>query len=217
MDKVLIVIGAGPGSGLAVARRFAREGFHPVLLGRSQGDMDDLVARLAAEGISAEGAPVDLLDPEHVRQAVAAVGERHGRIDVLHFNPSMWRDRDVLRLTVAELLEDVTFGAGALLPALQAARPHLLTGSRILVTGSMAADSPATAAPSLGVQKAAVRTLATAIDRTLAPEGIRAVTVQVNGALADEGPFSPAAVAEALWAAAARSDEDWTSYVGHDG
>ncbi|WP_110205564.1 SDR family oxidoreductase [Nocardioides daejeonensis] len=215
--KVLIVIGAGPGSGLAVARRFASEGFRPALLGRSQESMDELCEALAGEGVEAYAAPIDLLDADDVRHSVAAVGERFGRIDVLHFNPSVWRDRGVLELTVPELLEDVTFGAGALLPAVQAAHPFLRRGSRILVTGSMAADAPAVAAPSLGIQKAAVRTLATALDKTLEPEGIRAVTMQVNGALAKEGPFAPVAVADALWAASDRPDEEWSSYVPLNG
>ncbi len=136
---------------------------------------------------------------------------------MLHFNPSRWRDKDVLELSVEELLEDVAFGAGALLPAVQAARPHLQPNARILVTGSMAADEPAVAAPSLGVQKAAVRTLTHAFDKTLRAAGVRAVLVQVNGALAQEGPFSPAAVAEALWAAAHRDEARWTAFVPHDG
>lgn len=216
-DKVLVVIGAGPGVGLAVARRFGREGFRAVLLGRDQEQIDALVAELADEGVPADGTPVALNDASDVRRTVAAAGERHGRIDVLHFNPSAWRERTVLELTVDELLEDLAFGAGALLPAVQAARPFQQQGARVVVTGSMAADDPAVAAPSLGAQKAAVRTLTHAVDKTLRDDGIRAVLVQVNGALAAEGPFAPAAVADALWQAADRPEEDWTAFVTYAG
>jgi NAD(P)-dependent dehydrogenase (short-subunit alcohol dehydrogenase family) len=147
---------------------------------------------------------------------VSGIGERHGRIDVLHFNPSAWREKDPLHLTVPELLEDVTLGAGALLPAVQAAHRYFPDGARILVTGSAAADKPSKAAASLGVQKAAVRNLVTSLDATLAPEQ-RAVAVQVNGVLGKEGPFSPPPIAEAMWRAVSRADDEWTPHVPYDG
>ncbi len=214
---VYVVLGAGPGLGLAVARRFAREGYVAVLATRTAEEAEPLAAALREEGFAAEGVGVDLTDPDDVTAVVRGVGERHGRIDVLHFNPSAWREKDPLHLTVAELLEDVTLGAGALLPAVQAARPFLSEGGRVLVTGSAAADRPWAGAASLGVQKAAVRNLVTSLDATLAPDGIRVVAVQINGVLAKEGPFSPPPIADAMWAAVGRDDADWTPQVAYDG
>ncbi|TCJ29932.1 SDR family NAD(P)-dependent oxidoreductase [Nocardioides jejuensis] len=214
---VYIVLGAGPGLGLSTARRFAEAGHRVVLLGQSVERAQPLADQLVAEGYAADVDAVDLLDEADVRRAVAAAGERHGRIDVLHFNPSAWRERTVLELTVAELLEDVAFGAGALLPALQAAAPVMPAGGRVLVTGSAAADTPWSGAPTLGVQKAAVRNLVTSIDATMKERGVRAVAMQVNGMLAKEGPFGPDAVAAALFAAATRPDEGWTAHVSYNG
>lgn len=202
---VLLVLGAGPGVGLATADRFAREGYVAVLAARSPERLETRHEKVR----------LDVTDESQVREIVDAIGARFGRIDVLHFNPSAFRMADPLHLTVPELLADLTLGAAALLPAVQAARRHMPKGGRILVTGSAAADKPWHEATSLGVQKAAVRNLVTSLDATLAPEEIRAVAVQVNGVLADEGPFSPAEVAEALHAAAIRGDEDWTAHVDH--
>jgi NAD(P)-dependent dehydrogenase (short-subunit alcohol dehydrogenase family) len=216
-SPVYVVLGAGPGLGLAVARRFAREGYVAVLATRTAADAEPLVAALEADGHVAEGVGVDLTDPADVSAVVAGVGERHGRIDVLHFNPSAWREKDPLHLTVPELLEDVTLGAGALLPAVQAARPFLSSGARVLATGSVAADKPSAAAASLGVQKAAVRNLVNSLDKTLSPDGIRAVAVQINGVLGREGAFSPPPIADAMWAAVSRSDAEWSPLVQYDG
>ncbi len=214
---VYVVLGAGPGLGLGVARRFAEEGYVAVLATRTVTDAEPLAATLDAEGHRAQGVGVDLTDPESVTAVVTAIGDEHGRIDVLHFNPSAWREKDPLHLTVPELLEDVALGAGALLPAVQAARPFMSSGARVLVTGSAAADKPSAAAASLGVQKAAVRNLVTSLDATLAPDGIRAVAVQINGVLGREGAFSPPPIAAAMWAAVSRSDEDWSPHVPYDG
>jgi NAD(P)-dependent dehydrogenase (short-subunit alcohol dehydrogenase family) len=179
--------------------------------------MEPIAETLRGEGHSAEGGAIDLLDASSVATAIGDIGERRGRIDVLHFNPSMWREKSPLTLTSEELLEDVMFGAAALLPALQAARPYMSDGARILVTGSMAADKPAAWAASLGVQKAAVRNLVTSIDNALKADGIRAVAVQINGALAREGAFSPIPIAEAMWQAVSRPDAEWTAQVSYDG
>lgn len=216
-QPVYVVLGAGPGLGLAVARRFAAEGYVAVLATRTETDAEPLAAALRDEGHQAQGVGIDLTDPVDITGVVAGIGTRYGRIDVLHFNPSAWREKDPLHLTVPELLEDVTLGAGALLPAVQAARPYLPSGARVLVTGSAAADKPSPAAASLGVQKAAVRNLVTSLDATLAPDGIRAVAVQINGVLGREGPFSPRPIADAMWAAVSRADDDWTPQVPYDG
>ena len=216
-SPVYVVLGAGPGLGLSAARRFAQEGYDVVLVGQTAEQMQPLADQLVAEGHSAEGAGVELTDPADVTQLVTGIGERHGRIDVLHFNPSAFRQVDALHLTVEQLFEDLGVGVAPLLPAVQAARPFMRAGSRVLVTGSAAADTPWHEAPSLGMQKAAVRNLVTSLDATLAHNGIRAVAVQINGVLAKEGPFVPPLIADAMWAAVTRPDEDWTPHIPYNG
>ncbi|MFI7003259.1 SDR family NAD(P)-dependent oxidoreductase [Nocardia sp. NPDC050175] len=213
---VLLVLGAGPGVGLAVARLFADDGYAVFLAARLPEEAEPLAAQLRGEGFDAEGVGVDLSDPADIARVVTAVGEQHGRIDVLHFNPSMFRQSDPLQLSVPELIEDFTIGAAALLPAVQSALPFFAEGARVLVTGSAAADKPWNQAASLGVQKAAVRNLVTSLDTTLAPKGFRAVAVQINGVLG-EGAFTRELVAEALHAAAVRPLDDWTPHVSYDG
>jgi NAD(P)-dependent dehydrogenase (short-subunit alcohol dehydrogenase family) len=160
---------------------------------------------------------VELTDADDVTRLITAIGERCGRIDVLHFNPSAFRQVDALHLTTAQLFEDLAVGVAPVLPAVQAAKPFMPPGARLLVTGSQAADTPWHEAPSLGMQKAALRNLVTSIDKTLEPDGIRAVAVQVNGVLSREGAFTPDLIAEAMYDAVTRSDDSWTAHVMYDG
>lgn len=213
---VVVVVGAGPGVSGSVARAFARQGYDVALLGRSEDVLADLVATLP-EGTRAEVAAADVTDVEATTTAITAMATSLGRVDVLHFNPSAFRQRDPLSLTVPELLEDVALGVGALLTALQAARPFMSRGGRVTVTGSMAADKPWHEAASLGVQKAGVRNLVLSIDAALAPESIRAVSVTVRGTLAKDGPFSPDRVADAIVAAAHQDDEFWQAEIPYSG
>jgi NAD(P)-dependent dehydrogenase (short-subunit alcohol dehydrogenase family) len=217
---VLLVVGAGPGLGAAVARRFGREGWAVELLARSRDVLARLAADLQAEGVDAAWTAVDIADDAALARAVAEVADRRGRIDVLHFNPSVFRHTDPLHLTAQELLADLHVGAAALLTAVQAARPAFATGSRVTVTGSMAADHPWHEACSLGAQKAALRNLVLSLDRALSSDGVRASSLTVNGTLAPDSPdspFSPERVADALYDAACTPDERWQAEIAYDG
>ena len=72
-------------------------------------------------------------------------------------------------------------------------------------------------AASLGVQKAGLRNLVHSLDATLAPDGIRAVSVTVRGTLGRDGPFTPDRVADAIWHAAHQDESDWRTEVAYSG
>src|SRR5512144_2211434 len=165
-NPVIVVVGAGPGVSASVARRFAADGYDVRLVGIDEAQVEELAEELRDGGVDVATAAVDVTDVEAGTAAITRLGDYFGRIDVLHFNPSAFRQQDPLHLTVAELLEDVALGVGALLTAVQAARPFMGAGGRVTVTGSMAADQPWNEAASLGVQKAGVRNLVRSLDTT---------------------------------------------------
>ena len=216
-SPVIVVVGAGPGVSGSLARRFARDGYDVGLLGIDRTGLDALADELRDGGVEVVVEVVDITDVMACTAAVAGVGEHFGRIDVLHFNPSAFRQQDPLHLSVPALLEDVALGVGALLTAVQAARPFMQRGGRVTATGSMAADKPWNEAASLGVQKAGLRNLVQSLDTTLAPDGIRAVSVTVRGTLSREGAFTPDRVAEAIHAAASQDETDWRTEVPYSG
>jgi NAD(P)-dependent dehydrogenase (short-subunit alcohol dehydrogenase family) len=214
---VILVVGAGPGVSGSVARRFARDGHDVGLLGVDEDVLRDLGADLQELGASTSWRIADLTDHAAATRAVRELVGELGRVDVLHFNPSAFREQDPLELSVPDLLADVTLGVGALLTVLQAARPAMEPGARVTATGSMAADEPWHRAASLGVQKAGLRNLVRSIDATLEPDGIRAVSVTVRGSLGTDGPFTPDRVAEAIHAAAHQDAGHWRTEIPYEG
>jgi NAD(P)-dependent dehydrogenase (short-subunit alcohol dehydrogenase family) len=217
MARKVLIAGAGPGVSGSLARLFAAEGGALALLGVDPDVLAALADEVTEAGGSAETALVDLTDDAATRSTVTAMGARLGGLDVVHFNPSAFREKDPLELTVDELLADVRLGVGALLPVVQAARPFLGPGGRVSVTGSMAADKPWNRTASLGVQKAGIRNLVHSLDTTLKDDGIRAVSVTVRGTLAAEGAFTPDRVAAALVAAIEQDEADWRTEVPYAG
>lgn len=216
-NKVLVVVGAGPGVGASVARRFGREGYDVALVARSADTLERLGTELQGAGVTTGWTPLDITDADALTAAIERFAQHLGHIDALHFNPSVFRAADPLHLTATELLADLHVGVGALLTAVQAARSAMPSGARITVTGSMAADRPSHQACSLGVQKAGLRNLVLSLDKTLAPEGIRAMSLTVKGTLAADTAFSPERVADAIYAAAATPDERWRAEVEYSG
>ena len=60
--KVMAIVGAGPGLGLSLARRFGREDHRVALLARNRARLEQHVAALGGEGVDAAAHPADVLD-----------------------------------------------------------------------------------------------------------------------------------------------------------
>ena len=198
---VLLLVGAGPGLGLSIAARFGRAGYDVALIGRTTETVETIGIRLQGEGITAGWSAVDMTDEAAFAEAVSRFGRHAGHIDHLHFNPSALTEKDPLTLSVGQLLADLHLGVASVLTAVQSARPFLSEGARITATGSVAADRPWAGAASLGVQKAGLRNLVGAIDSTLKPEGIRAMTFTITGTIGQGELFAPDRIADALYEA----------------
>ena len=179
--------------------------------------LQTLAHELTELGATAHHVVADITDATAATDAIRGLAEGFGHVDVLHFNPSAFRQKHPLMLTSEELLQDVGLGVGALLTALQAVRPFMSAGGRVTATGSMAADKPWNEAASLGVQKAGLRNLIYSIDATLEPDGIRATSLTVRGTLGKEGPFTPDRVAGAIFDAAHQDESDWRTEVPYTG
>jgi short-subunit dehydrogenase len=83
----IVIIGAGPNLGMAVARRFGREGLAVGLVSRTQAKLDGLAAALEGEGITAAGAAADIRDPDALAAAIASLAGRLGDVEVLEYSP----------------------------------------------------------------------------------------------------------------------------------
>jgi NADP-dependent 3-hydroxy acid dehydrogenase YdfG len=121
-------------------------------------------------------------------------------------------------LTPEELAADLAAGVVGLQTAVRAVLPGMRErgAGTVLVTGGGAADSPTSAAPSLGVQKAALRALVVVLAEGLAPEGIHVASATVRGFVAPDRELTPARIADLyaqLVAETAGPREKWRTVV----
>ncbi|PKQ26102.1 MAG: dehydrogenase [Actinobacteria bacterium HGW-Actinobacteria-4] len=137
---VIAIIGAGPGLGAAVARRFGREGFSIALLSRDQAKLDALADQLHSEGLTAAGYAANVIEPASLEAALAQAAAELGPITTLQYSPLPSRDylKPVLDLTPELALEALRFSALGLIHAVRAVLPAMRAagdGSIVLING----------------------------------------------------------------------------------
>jgi NADP-dependent 3-hydroxy acid dehydrogenase YdfG len=88
--KTVAIFGAGPALGLSVARRFAAEGFRVALVARRRENLDALTAELTADvpGVEVATVVADVLDRAQLADAVTAIENRFGHVDVAVYSPN---------------------------------------------------------------------------------------------------------------------------------
>jgi len=100
--KVVLVTGASRGIGRAIAEALAAAGSMVVLGARDEAKLADAVDAIVSAGGRASAVPLDVCHRESVDTALAAVMERHGRIDGLVNNAGITRDNLLLRMKAEE-------------------------------------------------------------------------------------------------------------------
>lgn len=218
---VCLVAGVGPGIGMAVAKRFAREGFALALVARRQVELDVFAAEIAAAGGSATAYVADLTDPDAIAATVARVATELGAVTVLVYNAGVWREADPMALPSETFTKDLTLCATGALAAAQAVYPAMKAagaGSMLFTGGGLALHPEyGSRVISLVAGKSALRGLVLALAPVMAESGIHAATVTVVGTVAPGTAFDPDAIADRFWAVHAQARSDWTAESVFDG
>jgi len=216
-----VVIGAGPGLGWSLAKRFAQGGLRVVACSR---DPARLEPRAAADGVDVALESCDAAKPADVERVFAKVAREHGAPALVAFNAGAYERGGILDIRPEDFERCWRVGCFAgFLVGQAAARLMVPAGAgTILFTGATASLRGGAGFANLASPKFALRAVAQSMARELGPKGVHVAHVIIDGQIASEaraglaaerGPDSllpPDAIAENYWNLHAQPRGAWT-------
>jgi NAD(P)-dependent dehydrogenase (short-subunit alcohol dehydrogenase family) len=189
-DRTALVVGAGPGLGESVARRFADAGWTVGLTARTTDRVeqlaDDLTAETDGRGVSAPG---DVTDSDDVSDVVETVRADAGRIDALVY--TVYANGAGHESFADTTIEDVDHAYDTELKGLFRFAKRVAPAMQergdgaILATGSVLSTAGAPELAARSASRGGVRELCRSLARELGPDGVHVAHVLVDGWIDD--------------------------------
>ncbi len=218
-DKVSVVVGAGPGLGAALARRFADGGYRVAVARRQTDDITGL-----AEEIGGKAYACDAADHRSVTALFDGVAADLGTPTLVSYNAGAYSPGSVLEITAEEFERCWRIGCLGGFNVGQAAARGMVDagGGTLLFTGATAALRGGKGFANLAVGKFGLRALAQSMARELGPRGVHVAHLIIDGQIASDRPgyseaergedsvLKPEALAEAAWFLHSQQRSAWT-------
>ena len=136
-NRHLLLVGAGPGLGMAVARRFAEGGYRVTLVARSTDGLRDLADSLADTGAQIDTAAADASDSEGLAARMAELYSHQGAPGLIIYNAVMGAPDTLLDSTAEHLQTAYAVDVIGAIVVTQVAAPAMRAAGSgtIIVTG----------------------------------------------------------------------------------
>jgi len=220
---VAVVVGVGPGTGAALARRFAKD-YRVVLVARSADYLKTLAGEIRADGGEALEAPADVANSSEIAGTFAAIRKKLTDPEVLLYNAGSGTWGTIVDISAEQYEAAWRVNAfGAFLCAKEAAPAMIERGHGVMLfTGATAGVKAGARSISFGPAKFAMRGLAQSLARDLGPRGIHVAWINIDGGIdiprvrrgnpnfKDEDLLKPDAIAETYWHLAHQDRSAWT-------
>lgn len=194
--KVAIVTGGSRGIGAAIARRLASDGAAvAITYSSSSAKADEVVKSIVSSGGTALAIKADSVDASALKNAIAEVAKKFGRLDVLVSNAGIAVIAPLAEFSLEEFDRMVAINVRAVFVGAQEAAKHMKEGGRIITIGSTNAERmPFAGGGPYAMTKAAVAGLTKGLARDLGPRGITVNNVQPGPVDTElnpaDGPFA---------------------------
>lgn len=187
-NKVALIIGAGDGTGGAIAKRFAKEGYIACVTRRSLEKLEPLLHSIEQAGGRAYGFASDARKEDQVQELVETIERDIGPIEAFVFNIGANVPCSILEETPRKYFKIWEMACFSAFLTAQAVARKMVTRGRgtLIFTGATAALRGASHFAAFAGAKHGVRALAQSMARELAPMGLHVAHVIVDGAIDTE-------------------------------
>lgn len=222
-DPVCVVSGVGPGTGTALVRRFAAEGYRVAMLARTA----ERLAEFADQVPSAKAYVCDVSDQPQVEAALDQIEREMGAASVLIHNAVGGAWGTFTEIDPAVLNQNFQVNTMGLLYLARRVAPSMVAAGKgaIIVTGNTSAQRGRANFAGFAPTKAAQRILAEAMARDLGPKGVHVAYIVIDAVIdvpwarerfktkPDEFFIAPAAIADEAWHVANQPRSAWSFNV----
>lgn len=234
-ERCAVVIGVGSRAGIggAVAYRFAQEGLHVYVVGRTAAKLQEVVDAIRAGGGRASALINELRDEDEIKALFARVAAEGRQMEAVIYNAAYLNMPRRFLSTPPAFVEGnwrLTCLAG-IVAGQVAVRQMLPQGHGTLIyTGATASLRGKPLFAAFASAKAALRAFALTLARECAPQGIHIAHVVIDGAVAgdrtktalfglgraallvkgEQGALLPDAIAETYWQLHVQPRGAWT-------
>ncbi|MHA1601119.1 MAG: SDR family NAD(P)-dependent oxidoreductase, partial [Alphaproteobacteria bacterium] len=216
---VAIVVGAGPGLGSALARRFAEAGMAVAVARRNGGTLSELATEIGGKAYSC-----DATDAGAVEDVFATVTRDLGPPALAVYNAGAYQPGGILEIDPRDFEACWRIGCLGGLHVGQAALKRMVPAGAgtIIYTGATASLRGGSGFANLAVPKFGLRALAQSMAREFGPKGIHVAHTIIDGQIAGERPghrpeergadalLAPSAIAEAYLRLHEQPRSAWT-------
>jgi NAD(P)-dependent dehydrogenase (short-subunit alcohol dehydrogenase family) len=222
-QPICVVTGVGPGTGTALARRFADGGYRVALLARNAQRLGELSQALPG----CRPYPCDVSDPRQVEATADAIEGDLGAPSVLIHNAVGGAFGSFLDIDPQVLNRNFQVNTMGLLYLARRLAPAMIQAGKgaIMVTGNTSALRGRAGFAGFAPTKAAQRILAEAIARDLGPKGVHVAYLVIDAVIdvpwtrerykdkPNEFFIQPTAIAEEIWHVAHQDRCAWSFNV----
>jgi NAD(P)-dependent dehydrogenase (short-subunit alcohol dehydrogenase family) len=218
--KTCVVVGAGPGNGLALGKRFVAAGYTTALLARSTENLDILKTALP----DAHTYPCDVTDADAIETAFADVVRKLGPVDTLIYNAGSGVFGSIDEIDAESFEQAWRTNALGCYHCVNTVLPGMRTlgSGTIIVIGATAAKRGGARFAAFASAKAAQYNLAQSMARHLGPENIHVAYAVIDGMIdlprtrahmpdkPDDFFLNPADIADTVYRIAQQPPSAWT-------
>jgi NAD(P)-dependent dehydrogenase (short-subunit alcohol dehydrogenase family) len=219
-EPVCVISGVGPGTGSALARRFAAGGYRVAMLARNPQRLAELERELA----DSKGYACDVSDAAQVEATADRIERDLGVPTTLVHNAVGGAFGSFLEIDPAVLNRNFQVNTMGLLYLARRFAPSMVSAGRgtIIVTGNTSALRGRAGFAGFAPTKAAQRILAESMARDLGPKGVHVAYIIVDAVIdvprmrerfkdrPDEFFVKPAAIAEEAWHLTQQDRSAWS-------
>lgn len=221
-DKVAVILGAGPGLGASLCRKFCSEGYKVALVSRTKKKLEKIQKDIDGE-ISIF--PADVTNEMELEVVFKSISKDLGKnIDILIYNAGDFKMESILKINPNDFKKSWDINCFGAFLSSKLALSSMLKRKKgtIIFTGATASMRGGAMFSLLAVGKFGLRALAQSLAREFGPKGIHVAHTIIDGQIAsptysEKMPdreitsfLSPDSIAEQYWQIHIQEPTAWT-------